>query len=205
MSRKPREYYPGAAFHIYARGNKRAPIFHEPKDFQKYLEILEATREKYPFILHAYCLMSNHLHLQLQPKQITRENIIPNIMKYAHMHYAIYLNKKLEIDGHVFQGRFQSKIIIPTDYFLTLSRYIHRNPLEAHIVSKPEEYQWSSYSAYINQSKNPHIDTTKTLSYFPEPTYLSYREFVERDEEDDVNKANKANELNEAQKGGILL
>lgn len=184
MSRKPREYYPGAAFHITARGNKRSQIFYEPKDFLKYLEILEDVREMHPFILHSYCLMSNHLHLQLQPKQITRENKIPDIMKYIQMQYAIYLNKKLDIDGHVFQGRYHQRIIISQKYFLTVSRYIHRNPLEASIVSKPEEYRWSSYSAYLKQTENPHIDTTKTFAYFPEPAHLHYREFVEKEEED---------------------
>lgn len=185
MSRKPREYYPGAAFHITARGNRRAPIFYETQDYLKYLEILEEVREKYPFILHSYCLMSNHVHLQLQPKHPTLENIIPGIMKTLHMLYAIYLNKKLEITGHVFQGRYDARIIISDNYFLTCSRYIHRNPLEANMVAKPEDYPWSSYSAYLQLTENPHIDTTKTFSYFSEPTYLNYREFVEKDEENE--------------------
>ncbi|WP_147534168.1 transposase [Bacillus marasmi] len=185
MSRKPREYYPGAPFHITARGNKRAPIFYERKDFQKYLEILEDVREKYPFILHSYCLMTNHIHLQLQPKLPTLENIIPNIMKTLHMHYAIYLNKKLDVDGHVFQGRYNARIIISENYFLTVSRYIHRNPLEANMVAKPEDYPWSSYSAYLQLSENPHIDTSKTFSFFPEPAHINYREFVEREDENE--------------------
>ncbi|MGJ7922691.1 transposase [Neobacillus sp. LXY-4] len=179
MSRKPRPWYPGHAHHIYARGNKRALIFHEPQDNLKYLEIFEDVREKYPFTLHSYCLMPNHLHLQLE----TPANYIPEIMKTAHSLYAIYLNKKLDIDGHVFQGRYGSKIILSDQYFLTVSRYIHLNPVEANIVTKPEDYLWSSYASYINLTDNPHIDRTKTFSYFPEPPHETYREFVEREDE----------------------
>ncbi len=178
MSRKPRPWYPDTSLHITARGNKHAPIFLDPADYKKYFYILEDVREKYPFTLHAYCLMSNHLHLQME----TPENYIPDVIKAIHTRYAIYLNNKLDTDGHVFQGRYGSKIILSEKYFLTVSRYIHRNPLEANMVAKPEDYPWSSYASYINLSKDPHIDTTKTFSYFPEPANLTYREFVEKEE-----------------------
>lgn len=178
MSRKPREWYPGTACHITARGNRRTTIFHEPVDYIKYLEFLEDIREKYPFTLHSYCLMTNHLHLQLE----TPENYIPEIIQKLHTLYAIYLNKKLDIDGHVFQGRYGSNIIISQKYFLTVNRYIHRNPLEANIVQKAEDYPWSSYSAYLGLTENPHIDRTKTLSFFPDSTQQTYREFVEKEE-----------------------
>jgi putative transposase len=181
LSRKPRSWYPDTPVHITARGNKRAPIFLESLDFFKYLEILEDVREKYPFTLHSYCLMTNHLHLQLE----TSENTIPEIMKTIHTLYAIYLNKKLDIDGHVFQGRYDSRLILSERYFLTVSRYIHRNPLEANMVKTPEEYLWSSYDSYINLSDNPHIDPHKTLSYFPKPAHVNYREFVEKEEEEE--------------------
>lgn len=181
MSRKPRPWYPGTSFHITARGNKHAPIFLDRTDFQKYFYILEDVREHYPFTLHAYCLMTNYLHLHLE----TPENYIPDIIKAIHTRYAIYLNKKLDNDGHVFQGRYGSKIILSEQYFLTVSRYIHRNPLEAKMVAKPEDYPWSSYASYLNLAKNPHIDTTKTFSYFPEPVIESYRQFVETELEED--------------------
>ncbi|WP_318507195.1 transposase [Bacillus sp. T3] len=181
MSRKPREWYPGTACHITARGNRHAEIFHEEEDYIKYLEILEDVREKYPFTLHSYCLMTNHLHLQLE----TPENYIPEIIQKIHTIYAIYLNKKLDTDGHVFQGRYGSKIIISQRYFLIVNRYIHRNPLEAKMVQKAEDYPWSSYSAYLGLTENPLIDPTKTLSFFSSPTYQTYREFVEKEESDE--------------------
>lgn len=179
MARKLRPWYPGAIYHITARGNRRAPIFLGTHDYLRYLKILEDVRETYPFILHSYCLMTNHLHLQLE----TSEHHIQEIMKTIHSRYAKYLNLRLEVDGHVFQGRYGAKLILADEYFLEVSRYIHRNPLEANMVKNPADYPWSSYSSYVHQSKNPHIDQTKTLSYFSEPAHIKYREFVEEEVE----------------------
>jgi hypothetical protein len=104
------------------------------------------------------------------------------IMKEWHGRYAVYFNKKYRTDGHVFQGRFGAKLIENSDYFLEVSRYIHRNPLEAKLVEKPDEYLWSSYSSYSYLEKNSFITTTKTLSYFPQSSHLLYRKFVEKAE-----------------------
>lgn len=177
MARKPRVWFPGAIYHVYARGNRRDPIFFEEKDYIIYMKILEDVRETFPFIIHSYCLMTNHLHLQIE----TIDHPIQDIIKPIHTRYAIYLNKSLETVGHVFQGRYSSKLIIPINYFLEVSRYIHRNPLEADMVKNPEDYRWSSYNSYIYLSKNPHIDRTKTFSYFSEPAHLNYRKFVEEE------------------------
>lgn len=182
LARKLRPWFPGAMYHITARGNRRAPIFFEEKDYIEYLKILEDVRITFPFILHSYCLMTNHIHLQLE----TQEHHIQDIMKTLHYRYAIYLNKRLEIDGHVFQSRYGSKLILSIDYFLEVSRYIHRNPLEADMVSDPADYRWSSYSSYIHLSKNPHIDQAKTFSYFTEPPHINYREFVEKERQEEV-------------------
>lgn len=181
MARKPRPWYPGAALHITARGNRRAPIFFETQDYLKYFEILEDVREKQPFTLHSYCLMTNHLHLLLE----TPENYIPIIIQKIHTLYAIYLNKKLDVTGHVFQGRYDSRIILSQKSFQAVSRYIHRNPLEANMVKKAEDYPWSSYSAYLNNKEDPHIDRTKILSFFPDPAHETYREFVEKEDEEE--------------------
>ncbi|MBT2708647.1 transposase [Bacillus sp. ISL-47] len=99
MPRPHRIWYPGAIYHIVARGNRRAAIFHDHVDFQTYLGILEDVRSMMPFILHSYCLMTNHLHLQLE----TLNHHIQYIMKEMHSRYAVYLNQRLRTDGHVFQ------------------------------------------------------------------------------------------------------
>jgi putative transposase len=173
MSRKPRVWFPGAVYHITSRGNRKAAIFYSQKDYEKYLSLLEETREKYPFLLHAYCLMPNHLHLLLETIDIH----IKEIMKMLHSNYATYFNKRYDLVGHVFQGRYGAKLIDSVDYFSEASRYIHLNPVEANLVSSPEQYQWSSYAAYVLGNKNPHVITSKLLFYFQ--TSENYRKYVE--------------------------
>jgi putative transposase len=168
MPRQPRVWYPGAMYHIVARGNRRTAIFYDHADFQTYLAILEDVRRIMPFILHSYCLMTNHIHLQLE----TLHHHIQYIMKEMHSRYA---------DGHVFQGRYGARLIEADTYFLEVSRYIHRNPLEAKMVVNLGDYKWSSYSSYINLLQlNPHISHNKTLSYFREPVEDHYKLFVEK-------------------------
>mgnify|MGYP005750161489 FL=1 len=175
MSRKHRVWYPGAMYHITARGNKRSVIFIHELDYINYLNYIEEVRAMYPFKIHSYCLMSNHLHLQLQ----TIDHSISEIMKELHSRYAIYFNKTYRVSGHVFQGRYGSKLIEDDEYFLTVSRYIHRNPLEAKMVTSLEEYPWSSYAAYVLNKHNKTICKEKTMKLFPEPFVTHYRKFVQ--------------------------
>jgi REP element-mobilizing transposase RayT len=158
-------------------------IFLDTLDFQTYLKYLLDVRVRYPFTLHAYCLMNNHIHLQLE----TVKTPIDLIVKDLHSQYAIYFNKRYDANGHVFQGRYGAEIIENYPYFLKVSSYIHLNPVEAKIVERPEQYRWSSYSAYATAAKSPYVSTEKTLSYFSNPNSASlvkpasqqYKAFVE--------------------------
>ena len=176
MPRRHRVWYIGAIYHITARGNRRSPIFQSREDYICYLGILMDVRSTYPFILHSYCLMTNHIHLQIE----TIDHHISLIMKEIQSRYAVYFNKKYGYVGHVFQGRYGSKLINSLRYFLDASRYIHRNPLEADMISELSSYEWSSYPAYLNLLENPYVDLEKTLSYIPEPKIEQYRLFVEK-------------------------
>ncbi|WP_260471949.1 transposase [Bacillus salinus] len=144
LSRPQRIWYEGATYHITARGNRRAALFQHRSDYDMYVAILEDIRMMFPFILHAYCLMTNHIHLLIE----TKHHHIKDIMKEWHSRYAVYFNRKYHFDGHVFQGRYSAKMIDTDAYFLQVSRYIHRNPLEAKMVSNLTHYEWSSYIAY---------------------------------------------------------
>lgn len=177
MARKPRVWFPGAVYHITNRGNRQLSIFNDDQDRQKYLEILEETRIYYPFILHTYCLMTNHLHLQLE----TINHHPQDIMKMLNSRYSNYFNKRHGLVGHVFQGRYRSDLIDSMDYFLKVSRYIHLNPVEANIVPDPSRYQWSSYSAYISNEGNPHVSTEKILSLLPAPSKEHYKKVIENE------------------------
>lgn len=175
MSRKPRIWYPGATYHITSRGNRQAALFYDTADRLQYLSLFAEARRQFPCILHTYCLMTNHIHLQFE----TIEHPPGNIMKFLNFRYAKYFNKRYSYSGHLFQGRYGAEVIKSIDYFLTVSRYIHLNPVKAGIVPKPELYKWSSYPAYISSSKSPYIDTTRLLSYFPPPSKQKYKQYVE--------------------------
>ncbi|MBS4178157.1 transposase [Lederbergia citrea] len=175
MSRKPRVWFPSAVYHITKRGNRRSALFYDKQDRLTYLSMFEEARTFFPCILHSYCLMTNHIHLQLE----TIEHHPQHIMKMLNSRYAVYFNRRHSYEGHLFQGRYRAELILSTDYFLKVSKYIHLNPVEANIVKSPEIYDWSSYNAYISSQDNPHISTSRTLSYFPKPATEKYRAYVE--------------------------
>jgi REP element-mobilizing transposase RayT len=175
LSRSHRIWFPGATYHITSRGNRKSIIFYDDFDHIAYLEFLEEARSYWPFILHSYCLMTNHVHLQLE----TIQHHPKEFMKYLNSRYAMYFNKRYDLVGHVFQGRYGAEIINSDEYFLDVGRYIHLNPVTAKMVEAPELYPWSSYPSYITNSFNPHITTEKTLSFFPEPQRENYLKYVE--------------------------
>ncbi|MFA9560479.1 transposase [Evansella sp. AB-rgal1] len=111
----------GDCYHITARarGNRRTALFETREDYLTYLSILEDVRNMYPFILHSYCLMTNHIHLQLQTTQFH----IKDIMKELHARYAVWFNREHHYVGHLFQGRYGAQLIGIDAYFLEVSRY----------------------------------------------------------------------------------
>ncbi|QTC40425.1 transposase [Bacillus sp. V3] len=135
-------------YHITARWNKRSPLFFYETDYLTYLHILEDVRSIYPSVLHSYCLMTNNIHLQIE----TIHHHIQYIMKTLHSRYALYLNQRMNTDGHIFQERYKAELIESSGYFLEVSRYIHRNPLLANMVERSEDYLWSSYPSYRLQN-----------------------------------------------------
>jgi len=175
MPRKNRIWYPGAVYHIMCRGNHRHDIFRDEEDRLFYISTLREVKKLMPYILHSYCLMTNHVHLQIETGDIN----ISEIMKRINMLYAIYFNKKYRFVGHLFQDRYRSELIEKTPYLLEISRYIHLNPVRAGIVPKPEMYEWSSYRVYTGDQRDRLTDTEKILGCFSPPQVQRYRQFVE--------------------------
>ncbi|EIJ82170.1 hypothetical protein PB1_04520 [Bacillus methanolicus PB1] len=179
MPRKPRNWYPGATYHITQRGNRKSEIFYDNHDYLKYLGLLEETQQKLPFTLHTYCLMPNHIHLQLE----TKETPLSETMRIVNSRYAIYFNKKYELIGHVFQDRYWAQLILDDWYMLEASKYIHLNPVEANMVENPEIYPWSSCAAYFAPQKtNPLISTERILSFFSSPSNKNYIRYLNSEE-----------------------
>lgn len=175
MARKSRVWWPGAIYHIMCRGNHRQNIFRDDEDREVYRSILRQVKLTHPFILHAYCLMTNHVHLQIE----TGDLATGPIMKLINMKYSIYFNKKYHFVGQLLQGRYRAELIDGDEYFLTINRYIHLNPVKAGMVTHPLEYPWSSCREYFDDPPNPFITKEKTLAYFTEPRLERYREYLE--------------------------
>ncbi|MEH6905682.1 transposase [Neobacillus drentensis] len=98
MVRSVRTWFQGAKYHVTSRGIRKSSLFFDEEDFEKYLTLLKETKERYPFILHTYCLMSNHTHLQIE----TKDTPLSLIMKHLNTKFAKYFNRKYNFSGHVF-------------------------------------------------------------------------------------------------------
>lgn len=175
MARRKREWFPGAMYHIMHRGVRRKDLFEEEMDYQVFLEILKSGLKKYECILHAYCLMTNHIHLLLETTDVE----IGKFMKFLSERYAMYMNHKYLYRGHVFESRYKSCLVTKDDYFLQTSRYIHLNPVKAKMAVHPEEYRWSSYKTIIGMQDDQITSSYRTLAYFQNHNVTHYKEFVE--------------------------
>ena len=175
MTRKPRIWYPKSTYHIMGRGVRQQNIFTEPDDYSIFLVYLKHSLKKYNCTLHAYCLMTNHIHLLVETNDIP----ISKFVKHLFNCYAQYYNRKYSFHGHLFEGRYKSGLIQNDSYFLQTSRYIHLNPVKATMVSAPQDYLWSSYSVLIGKTKDSITSISKTLSFFEEDSISNYRHFVE--------------------------
>ena len=174
MPRKPQIWFPGAKYHIYNRGNRKSTLFYDDEDRMKYLTTVAETKEKYPFYLNSYCLMTNHFHFNLETVQVPPGKI----MHAINVNYAKYFNKKYDLTGHVFENRYNYEIIDSIEYELDLSKYIHLNPLKAGMVQRMEDYPWSSYRAYVLKEPNPLVTADRLLSYFPDPPEVYYSQYL---------------------------
>ncbi len=142
MARLPRFVIPGQPQHIIVRGINREAIFCQEKDYQFYLEKLRYASEKYGCQLHAYVLMTNHVHLLLTPD--TEAGIGKTIQSIGR-YYVQYFNYHYQRTGTLWEGRYKATLIDSEQYLLTCYRYIELNPVRAGMVGHPSEYPWSSY------------------------------------------------------------
>lgn len=179
MARPLRITYPGAYYHVTSRGNEQKDVFKSQRDREKFLGYLASSTERYGAVIHAYCLLSNHYHLLLE----TPEGNLSQIMRHINGAYTSYFNVKRKRSGHLFQGRFKAILVEVDEYALELSRYIHLNPVRVGMVTRPEEYRWSSYNSYIGQGGAfTWLKMEAILDYFSssaKEARQKYRSFVE--------------------------
>ena len=142
MPRKPRFYLPGIPAHVVQRGHSREAVFFEDADYNAYLGWLSEAAERYHCAIHAYVLMTNHVHILATPSD---GEGISRMMQYVGRRYVPYINYNYATSGTIWEGRYKASLVQEEDYLLTCMRYIELNPVRADMVRHPREYRWSSY------------------------------------------------------------
>ncbi len=160
MARLPRFSLPGQPQHVIVRGNNRSEIFCADEDYRFYLEKLKLACEKHGCSLHAYVLMTNHVHLLITPWE---EDSIGKSLQMIGRYYVQYFNYTYQRTGTLWEGRYKATLIDSESYLLTCMRYIELNPVRAGMVGHPSEYPWSSYR--FNALGQPDPLVTPHLQY----------------------------------------
>ena len=142
MARKPRFCLPGVPQHVIQRGNNREPCFYATADYCRYLELLHEAALRNQAAIHAYVLMTNHVHLLVTPGH---DFSIMHLMQDLGRKYVPYINRRYQRSGTLWEGRYRASLVDSKVYLLTCMRYIELNPVRAGMVSVPEDYRWSSY------------------------------------------------------------
>jgi len=171
----PKEF----VYHILTRGNNRQDIFQDEEDYRKYLSILKKYKEKYDFKLYHYVLMTNHVHLVIEPTDTG--GALSQIMKGINLSYAQHYKTKYKYIGHFWQDRYKSIIISKDEYLLACGSYVELNPVRANMVKDPKEYIWSSYGAYAYGKRDTLVNQHPVyfqLSGEEVGQRKKYREFV---------------------------
>jgi putative transposase len=143
MARPLRIQYAEAVYHVTSRGNARRPIFKDDKDRGMLLNILEEVNDRYHWLCHAYCLMSNHYHLVIE----TPDGNLSKGMRHLNGVYTMRFNRHHGSVGHVFQGRYKAILVQKESHLFEVCRYVVLNPVRAKVVEIPERWRWSSYRA----------------------------------------------------------
>lgn len=144
MPRRPRLCLPGTALHLIQRGNNRSACFFAEDDYLFYLHHLEELARRFDCAVHAYVLMTNHVHLLLTPAAAEGASVL---MKHLSQRYVQYINRSYRRSGTLWEGRFRSCLTQSERYVLACYRYIELNPVRAGMVQHPADYRWSSYRA----------------------------------------------------------
>ena len=172
MGRPNRPLAAGLVYHVTARGNAKAPAFLADADYEVFLSGLAVARRIDGLLCHAYCLMTNHYHLLVETPRAN----LDEAMHRLNSTYAVRFNRHHSLTGHVFQGRYGSKLITDDSYALTVVRYIAANPVQAGLCAAPEDWTWSSYAATAGLASPQPFLTTRVVGWFGGRE--EYRRFV---------------------------
>jgi putative transposase len=176
MARPLRIEFPGALYHVTARGNERRPIFRDDVDHRMFLTFLGRAVQRFGWSLTAWVLMTNHYHLVIQ----TPEANLSRGMHWLNSSYAGWFNHRYKRSGHLFQGRFHSFLIEKESYFREVLRYVVLNPVRAKMVAHPESYRWSSFRSTAGiETADDWLDVPSLLALFDDDSTVARRQYQE--------------------------
>ncbi|MBM4195469.1 MAG: transposase [Gammaproteobacteria bacterium] len=182
MPRPLRVHVPGGFYHVTLRGNHRQAIFFSLRDRNLLDDIVAQTISHHGARVHAYCWMTNHLHLLIQVAEMPLSRLILRIAS----RYARTVQAVMKTTGHLFERRYHAVLVDADNYLLELIRYIHLNPVRGGLVADPGEYPWSSHRVYIAASQAPWVTTEFALALFSAErgrAVSAYQEFLASSEE----------------------
>jgi putative transposase len=160
MARRARVIIPGLPHHVTQRGNRREAIFLEPGDEAVYLDLMSGQLRRHEVACWAYCLMPNHVHFILTPKD---ETGLARAVGEAHRRYTAFVGARGRWTGHLFQGRFGS-VAMDEDHLMAALRYVALNPVKAQLVARAADWPWSSTRAHIAGENTAYVDVAPALS-----------------------------------------
>lgn len=159
MARLARIVLPGIPHHVTQRGNRRERTFFEDGDYELYLDLLSDAAARSGVAIWSYCLMPNHVHIVAVPGD---EDGLRRTFRYVHRHYTGYINARLRVTGHLWQGRFSS-VAMDGAHLVSALRYVALNPVRARLVARAEEWRWSSTRALLASESDAYVDVAPAL------------------------------------------
>lgn len=188
MSRTARVVIPGYCYHLTQRGNNGRVVFHSDSDRRLYLRWLSEYSTQSGMKLLSYCLMDNHVHFIAKPE---KEDSFSKTLSKLHMCYAQYYNKKQDMTGHLWQGRFYS-CIMDQSHFEAAVRYVERNPVRSGLVKKPWDWPWSSAREHVGLGKCE-IELENIKNYIEVASWYKYLD--NEDKFEDIDSLRKCTRL----------
>jgi putative transposase len=180
VPRPPRRDFEGALHHVTDRGNRKQAIFEDAVDYECFLYLVGRAVKRFKWRVQDYCLLPNHYHLVIR----TPEGGLSRGMQLVNGRYAQWFNDGRRLSGHLFQGRFGSKLVESLAHRLELARYVPRNPVKAALCDDPGQWRWSAYGALLRNRAPRWLAHGETLELFGDPPSMEaerYAEYVRGD------------------------
>lgn len=195
MSRRPRFLLTDLPLHVVQRGNDRQQCFFEERDYRVYLRALAEASAHYRVLVHAYVLMTNHVHLLVTPEIV---GAVSKLMQSVGARYVWHINESRERTGTLWEGRYKACLVARDEHVLSACRYIDLNPVRAGMVRHPSDYRWSSYAALAGLRVDSLVAPHEALAQLGTPRGTAYvRWCAQGSRDDEVDRLREAtrNEL----------